>query len=155
MSDPIFCPEHGNFASKEAFAEHMAKQHPDIVTNQKIVIKPISPIPPPQNLPPPPTTPLPPAPVLETKTQALPLILEYRYKGSCPKCNTPVSTIYFSDFLGKAVVTAYCKNCDEALEKKVVKPLNTIIKKEVSNERSTPRLPVKEAVRKKTSTSAQ
>ncbi len=136
------CPQHGDLLTKQLLVEHMALKHgvqlekvgPPLELQEQIkridakkAEAPQIPLPTPQ-----------PAPQikLEIKVQIQPIILEYRYKGNC-QCGQPVSTIYFAEFLGKAVVTAYCRNCDVALEKRIVKPLNTIAKKEEKNVRDT------------------
>ena len=52
-------------------------------------------------------------------TKPTPIKLDYKYSGTCPTCNTNVSTLIFGE-----LVFAYCKNCDKQIENKKVIPIS-------------------------------
>ncbi len=125
MTEPIFCPEHGNFPNKEAFAEHVAKVHPEMVAGQDIINKvnkeveaQKNKVVPPAPAPTPPTTPPPP----EAPKTATPIELKYQFSGQCSLCFTSVDTIML-DVKEDVFAIAYCQNCKKTLQQQKVRKL--------------------------------
>lgn len=148
--EPIFCPEHGNFPNKEAFAEHVAKVHPEMVAGQDAInkvkkvleeqSKPHSP-----TLPPPPQN-VPSQPQEGAKPTASPIVLEYKFTGGCPVCIAPVDTLYME--VGRTFVCiAWCNNCRKSIKQQKVQPLIKLEKEDYGDNSVTARLPVQETVR--------
>lgn len=72
--------------------------------------------------------PVPPAPVIQQQTK--PIILKYKYEGTCEKDNTPIKTIMV-EVAGQLVANGYCMNCDEVKKQINVHPIEDTLNQEI------------------------
>lgn len=113
------------FDSQMKLRDHIRRIHIEKRKEKPIVVDKAEPVAEANLTPNPAEKILAPAPVNPAPTS--PIVLEYRYKGTCPTCRSEVRTIMLD--VGDYFAIAYCSNCDKKLTQTKVIPIDKQFKK--------------------------